>query len=87
MMSSRRKNTALPRDEMMSDKAAASPPECQTGIEQRIIKFLSDREDEHRRNMVGQTGEERERLVSAMLENYWLRRAVESGEITADRQG
>lgn len=87
MMLSRRANTALPRDEMMSDKAAASPTKCQTSIEQKIIKFLTDREEEHRRNMVGRTGEERERLVSAMLENYWLRRAVESGEMTANRQG
>lgn len=65
----------------MSDTATAPPTECPTTVEQKIIKFLTDREDEHRRNLVGQTGEARERLVSAMLENYWLRRAVESGEL------
>lgn len=70
----------------MSDTAAAPPAEYPTTMEQRIIRFLADRENEHRRNMVGQTGDARERLVSAMLENYWLRRAVERGEITGNRQ-
>ncbi len=71
----------------MSAKAAASPIEGPATIEEKIVQFLLDREDEHRRNLVGQSGEARERLVSAMLENYWLRRAVESGEITGNRLG
>ena len=79
--------TAPPKEEMMSDTAAAAPTEPPKSVEQRIIKFLTDREDEHRRNLVGQTGEARERLVSAMLENYWLRRAVESGELMGNGQG
>jgi hypothetical protein len=37
--------------------------------------------------LVGQTGDARERLVSAMLENFWLRRAVESGAMTGNREG
>jgi len=53
-------------------------------IEQRIVNFLIAREDKLRSDMVAQQGVERERLVSAMLENYWLRRAVESGELLQD---
>ena len=86
-MFSRRICIAPQKDEMMSDTAAAPTTECSTTFEQQIIKFLADRENEHRRNLVGQTGEARERLVSAMLENYWLRRAVESGELTGNGQG
>lgn len=53
-------------------------------IEQRIVDFLLAREDKLRSDMVAQQGVARERLVSAMLENYWLRRAVESGELLGD---
>lgn len=65
----------------MSAKTA-SPTEGSMTIEEKIVQFLIGREDEHRRNLIGQTGEARERLLSAMLENFWLRRAVESGKIT-----
>lgn len=65
----------------MGNKIAQSPTSDVAAIEQRIVDFLLAREDKLRSDMVAQQGVARERLVSAMLENYWLRRAVESGEL------
>ncbi len=68
----------------MGHKIAQSPTSDLAAIEQRIVDFLVAREDKLRRDMVAQQGVARERLVSAMLENYWLRRAVESGELLGE---
>jgi hypothetical protein len=68
----------------MGHKIAQSPMSDLASIEQRIVDFLLAREDKLRSDMVAQQGVARERLVSAMLENYWLRRAVESGELLGD---
>lgn len=69
---------------MMVKTLTPSPNADLTEIEQRIVDFLIAREDKLRSDMVAQLGVPRERLVSAMLENYWLRRAVESGEMTRE---
>ena len=63
---------------------ADAPTSDLTAVEQRIVDFLIAREDKLRSDMIAQRGVERERLVSAMLENYWLRRAVERGELLGE---
>lgn len=68
----------------MGKNIAHAPTSGLTAIEQRIVDFLIAREDKLRGDMIAQRGVERERLVSAMLENYLLRRAVESGELLGE---
>ena len=74
----------LIRNEMMANVTTRSPQIDLVEVEQRILDFLVDGEDKLRRDLVGQLGIERERLISAMLETYWLRRAVESGEMFSE---
>lgn len=70
---------------MMVDTKTSSPNAILTEIEQRIVEFLVAREAKLRGELVGKWGVERERLISAMLETFWLRRALESGEMLAER--